>query len=124
MKNKVRKVDGIKNKRYNFDIITRLKEALYLLIGFIKWLIFGNVAIYAATRVINFFHDPYMEELSGMTGSYSTELLPMFTQTLTFMIIFGLVVSTYRVLFKKNYTWQNIFVLAVTLVIVLIGISL
>ena len=91
------------------------------LIRVIKWLVFGNVAIYVATRIINFIEDPYMEDIVS-SGYYRDELLTMFIQSILFLIAFSLVVSLFKILFKKDFKWQTLFTFSFTLVIVLFGI--
>ena len=91
------------------------------LLSIIKWFIFGNVAIYVATRIINFMNDPYMEDMSS-TGFYREKLFPMFLQVISFMIVFGLVVSMFKILFKKDYKWQTIMIFIWTLSVILIAV--
>jgi len=90
-------------------------------IRIMKWLVFGNVAIYVATRIINFIEDPYMEDMVS-SGYYREELLTMFIQSILFLIAFSLVVSLFKILFKKDYEWQTLFTFTFTLTIVLMGI--
>lgn len=100
-----------------------LISILVFILDIIKWFVFGNVGVYVATRVINFFNDPYMEDWSS-TGHYRDSLFEMMFQTVAFMIIFGLLVSMYKILFKQNYKWQTLVVFVVSLVITLMGIFL
>ena len=105
-------------------INTFLKELGLFILSILKWLVFGNVAIYVATRVINFINDPYMEDEWTSGSYYRDSLLEMFIQTVAFMILFGLVVSMYKLLFKKNYKWQTWTIFVVSLIITLIGVFL
>lgn len=98
-----------------------LKEISLYIFTTIKWLLFGNAAIYVATRLINFVTDPYMEDWT-VNGYYKDEILTMFIQTILFMVIFGMIVSLYKLLFKKSYTWQTVFTFIVTAIILLFGI--
>ena len=99
-----------------------LVEILQFILNILKWLVFSNVAIYAASRVAMFLSDPYMEHEG--TGFYRDDLLVMFAQATAFTVIAGLVISMYKILFKQNYKWQTIVTFIVTLVIVLMGVCL
>jgi hypothetical protein len=99
----------------------RVVEFLLLVWRFIKWFVFGNVAIYVATRVINFLEDPYMDDWS-ISGYYQDELLIMAIQTIFFILLFSLLVSLYKLLFKKDYRWQTFFVIIVSMIFVIYGV--
>ena len=109
----------MKKTRKGFKNI--LVEIGLFFLSIIKWFIFGNVAIYVSTRAINFFEDPYMED-GSFSGYYQEELLIMAIQTLFFILLFSLLVSLYKLLFKKDYRWQTFFILIVTLAFTVYGV--
>ena len=107
---------GFKFKKIVLDILKYLLTA-------VKWFVFGNVAIYVATRVINFIEDPYMRDAYFYhLGSYKDDLGTMAIQVFAFMIIFGLLISMYRLMFKRDYKWQNLFTFLSCLIFTIIAV--
>lgn len=98
-----------------------LVSILSFVLSILKWVAFSNVAIYVATRIINFWNDPYMEEYN-ISGYYRDELFAMFTQACLFLITFGFIVSLYKLLFMRNYKWQTWVVFISTGSLVIYGV--
>lgn len=99
------------------------REILTYILNFFKWVFYNLILIYAGQRVVNFLNDPYLED-SYNEPFTSDVFIVMLVQSLGFLVIGGLVVSGYKLLFKRKYTWQNIFTFVITLIIVLIGVFL
>jgi len=98
-------------------IVLWIKKAIIDSITYVWLSLFG---VYAGTRIVHFFDDPYMEDMAS-SPFVLYDMVNMFAQAIGFIIVFNVLRSSYQILVKKNFHWTRFLVFIVNLSIVIYG---
>ena len=97
-----------------------LKGLLTVTMHIMRYLIVSNIFVYVGTRMINFFKDPFMEDVKV---TYFKDYLDVhFANAIMWIIMFNVCETTYKLFIKRENTTRNWLVFGVNMSIILIGI--